>query len=114
MSFALPLVALLIHRLKHGFDPSPSGEEVGIKLGRWGTPINAVAVAWLLFEITNIAWPRDLGLAWYVEWGCLISMAVIAVVGVGVFGWLSAKGRITDAEPAGVDDLAPSRVAEAV
>ena len=114
VSFALPLVALLIHRLQSGFDPSPSGEEVGIKLGRWGTPVNALAVAWLLFEITNIAWPRDIGLAWYVEWGCLISMAVIAVVGAVVFGWLRANGRITVTEPAGIDDLVPDRSLEAV
>lgn len=100
VSFALPLVALLIHRLKDGFDPSPNGDEVGIRLGKWGTTINAIAVAWLLFEITNIAWPRDLGLDWYVEWGCLISMAVIAVVGTGVYGYLSARGRIEASAPA--------------
>ncbi len=114
VSFALPLVALLIHRLKDGFDPSPTGEPVGIKLGKWGTPINALAVAWLLFEITNIAWPRDLGLAWYVEWGCLLSMAVIGAAGAGVYGWVSAKGRILADEPATADDLAPDLSLEAV
>lgn len=98
ISFLMPVAALLIHRLKHGFDPAPDGAEVGIRLGRWGTLVNAVAVAWLSFEIVNIAWPRDLGLAWYVEWGCILSVVAIGVVGAVTLGWLRAEGRIETSE----------------
>ncbi|MDO9354675.1 MAG: APC family permease, partial [Solirubrobacteraceae bacterium] len=108
VSFFLPLVALLILRVREGFDPSPTGGEVGIKLGKYGTTINALAVAWLAFEIVNIAWPRELGLSWYVEWGCLISMAVIAVVGAVVYGAVKAQGHILPDAEANADDLAPS------
>lgn len=87
---------------------SPDGEPVGINLGRFGTLINAVAVAWLTFEAVNIAWPRDLGLEWYIEWGCIIYMAVIAIVGAGTLGWLRAKGRIAAAPVPGAIDEAPA------
>lgn len=104
ISFLLPLVALLAHRVREGFEVSPDGAPVGIDLGRFGTAINALAVAWLTFEIVNIAWPRDLGLSWYVEWGCIISAAVIAVVGAATFVWLRSQGRI---DAPGAADLEP-------
>ena len=115
ISFLLPLAALLIHRLKSGFEVSPDGEPVGIDLGRYGTLVNALAVAWLTFEAVNIAWPRDLGLAWYVEWGCIVSMAVIAVVGAATFARLRSQGRIEDVA-GGVDEpaVAPPLAAEVV
>ncbi len=108
VSFLLPLSALLVHRLKHGFEVSPDGEPVGINLGRFGTLVNALAVAWLTFEVINIAWPRDLGLTWYVEWGCIVSMAVIAVVGAFTLAWLRSQGRIAAVPGGAVDEPAPS------
>ncbi|MBJ7470745.1 MAG: amino acid permease, partial [Solirubrobacteraceae bacterium] len=104
-SFLLPLAALLVHRLKHGFEVSPDGAPVGIDLGRFGTPINVLALMWLLFEIVNIAWPRDLGLEWYIEWGCIISATVIALVGAVTYAWLKGKGRI---DVPGAAEEAPS------
>jgi hypothetical protein len=44
--------------------------------------VNVLAAAWLLFEVVNIAWPRDIGATWYVEWGCLLMFALIAIGGV--------------------------------
>jgi amino acid transporter len=37
-------------------DPAPSGER--FSLGRWGLPVNLAAVAWGLFVVVNMSWPR--------------------------------------------------------
>ena len=111
ISFLLPLAALLVHRLKNGFEVSPDGEPVGINLGRFGTLVNALAVAWLAFEAINIAWPRDLGLDWYIEWGCIISMAVIAVVGGVTLAWLRSQGKIDSTPVPGMLDETPAPLA---
>ena len=105
ISFLLPLLALFLHRIRHGFEVSPDGAPVGINLRGFGTLINGLAVAWLLFEIVNIAWPRDLGLEWYVEWGCIISAAVIAVVGAATLAWVRSQGRLE--APGAADTVLP-------
>lgn len=114
ISFLLPLVALLVHRLRNGFEVAPNGEEVGIDLGKFGTAINALAVAWLTFEIINIAWPRDLALDWYIEWGCIISAAVIAVIGAITLAWLQSKGRLDAPGVADLEQSAETPAARAV
>ena len=55
-------------------------------LGRWGLPLNVLAVAWLAFETVNIAWPRE-SLAppdapFYQVWAAPLVLAVIGVVGL--------------------------------
>jgi amino acid transporter len=77
IAFALPVVALLWTRAKGRWEPGV------FSLGRVGSlVVNVLAAAWLLFEVVNIAWPRDLGAEWYVEWGCLLMFGLIAVGGV--------------------------------
>jgi urea carboxylase system permease len=52
-------------------------------LGRWGTPINAVAVVWGLLMAINLGWPRAkvFGSDWYLQYFPLLMLGVTAVVG---------------------------------
>lgn len=53
LSFLLTAAAALAARLRGTWRPAAH-----VQLGRLGTAINALAVAWLAFEMVNIAWPR--------------------------------------------------------
>jgi amino acid transporter len=76
IAFALPVVALLWTRLRGRWEPGV------FSLGRVGSlVVNGLAAAWLVFEVVNIAWPRDIGADWYVEWGCLLMFGLIALGG---------------------------------
>jgi amino acid transporter len=78
--FFLVCAAALYARLTGRWRPAGA-----IRLGRWGTPINAVAVVWLLVEGLNIAWPRLSGYPWYQTWAipfialCLLVSGVVYV-----------------------------------
>jgi amino acid transporter len=77
IAFALPVIALLVTRARGRWEPGV------FSLGRVPSlVVNVLAAAWLLFEVVNIAWPRDIGATWYVEWGCLLMFALIAIGGV--------------------------------
>ena len=57
-----------------------------IRLGRLGVAVNALAVAWLAFEVVNIAWPRESlappGAPVYQVWAAPIVLAAIALGGL--------------------------------
>jgi hypothetical protein len=82
VAFLLVALAALIARLRGTW--TPAGH---VRLGRAGTLINALAVAWLAFETVNIAWPRTSlapsGAPAYQVWAAPIVLAVIAAVGLG-------------------------------
>ncbi|MBO9532964.1 MAG: amino acid permease [Solirubrobacteraceae bacterium] len=97
ISFAMPVLALLVTRARGAWTPGAWSMKSGVSL-----TVNVLAAAWLLFEVTNIAWPRDIGLDWYVEWGVLIMLGLIAVLGAityrGVFKREPAEAPATAAE----------------
>jgi amino acid transporter len=78
--FFLVCAAALYARLTGRWRPAGA-----LRLGRWGTPINAVAVVWLLVEGLNIAWPRLEGYPWYQTWAipfialCLVVSGAVYV-----------------------------------
>jgi amino acid transporter len=81
VAFLLIALAALIARLRGTWVPSGH-----VQLGRAGVVVNALAVAWLLFETVNIAWPRT-SLAppaapVYQVWAAVIVLGVIAVAGM--------------------------------
>ncbi|MES9588706.1 APC family permease [Streptomyces sp. NPDC094045] len=78
---AVAVVALLA-RLNGRWNPS-AGE---FRLGRTGLLINVLAVAWLLFEAVNIAWPRTelapAGGSWVQVWAVVLVFSALFVVGL--------------------------------
>ena len=74
--FWLVCAAALYARLSGRWRPAGT-----ISLGRWGTLVNAVAVAWLTVEGLNIAWPRLVDFPWYQVWAIPFIAAVLLVSG---------------------------------
>ena len=83
VAFLLVALAALIARLRGRWVPAGR-----VRLGRAGVVVNALAVAWLLFESVNIAWPRTSlappGAPGYQVWAAVIVLAVIGVGGAGI------------------------------
>lgn len=78
IAFAFPVLAALAARLRGGWT-------VGVwNAGRASFAINVAAAGWLVFEIVNIAWPRLPGTAWYVNYGAVLMVILVAVAGAGV------------------------------
>jgi amino acid transporter len=55
-------------------------------IGSWDLPVNVIAALWLAFEIVNIAWPRLPDAPWYVSWGAVLMVVIVALLGVVVRG----------------------------
>ncbi|MFG3251499.1 APC family permease [Streptomyces sp. NPDC048187] len=75
-AFQMVVLAALRARLK-GW--RPSGE---FRLGRWGLLVNAGALAYGLFAIINISWPRTPDVPWFDNWIVLLSGGIVVAVGV--------------------------------
>ena len=59
-------------------------------LGKWGMPVNVIAVCWGLFMVINVAWPRasTYGTEWYNQWAAMLYSLVLLVTG-GIYYWFS-------------------------
>jgi amino acid transporter len=81
VSFLMTAVAALAARLRGSWRPTGA-----VRLGRIGLAVNVLAVAWLVFETVNIAWPRESlappGAPAYQVWAAPIVLAVIGIAGV--------------------------------
>jgi amino acid transporter len=60
-------------------------------LGRWGLPVNVLAVAWGLFMATNLIWPRASiynavePFHWYLKWGGVLFVGIVLVGGFAYY-----------------------------
>lgn len=88
IAFAFPVVAALRARLR--------GEWAAGRwnIGRLGLAVNVAASAWLVFEIVNIAWPRLPGSAWYVDYGAVLVVALVAAGGVAVRAAMRPRAEV--------------------
>ncbi len=80
VAFLLVALAALIARVRGSWQPAG-----GVRLGRFGLPLNVAAVFWLGFETVNIAWPRQSlappGAPAYQVWAAPILLAAIGAIG---------------------------------
>ena len=108
ISFAFPVFAALRARMLGLWEP-------GVwNLGRLGLAVNVAAAAWLAFEIVNIAWPRLPEAPWYVEYGAILMVAIVAAVGLALRSAQALNGRLPLARPPLATTLGPAPVANAV
>lgn len=87
-------VPLLVKRIKlRRFGGLQGGlDEEGkplFSLGKWGIPINVVAIAYQIVMVVNLAWPRsaiyDLtGTTWWLKWSALLFIGLTLVVGAAI------------------------------
>ncbi|HEX3966000.1 MAG TPA: APC family permease [Trebonia sp.] len=88
---------LLVHRIRaaRGVPSAATADgedEHGKKLfglGRWGIPVNVIAVVYQVLAIVNLAWPRksvyDLtGHTWWLQWSAPLFIGIVLVLGIAV------------------------------
>jgi amino acid transporter len=76
ISFAFPVLAALYLHLTGRHERGP------FNLGRLSFAVTLVASLWVLFELANIAWPRYPELAWYENWGVILMIVILGIIGV--------------------------------
>ncbi|CAN5570904.1 amino acid permease [soil metagenome] len=83
---------MLKKRLQGQWPPKDLKEGGYFTMGRWGLPVNIVAVVWGAAMALNLAWPRAAvyGDPWYNTWGAFVYIGVI--FGAGLL-WYFVKGR---------------------
>jgi urea carboxylase system permease len=82
LAYLLVTLPMLIQR-RRGLPPAGPGQ---FTLGRFGMPVNALAVIYGLFMAVNMAWPRQAvydpaGGHWYLRYFALLFLAAVAALG---------------------------------
>ncbi|MFF0162720.1 amino acid permease [Streptomyces sp. NPDC005263] len=94
LAYAMVTGPLLVRRLRGEFAVEGT-DETGAKLfslGRWGVPVNALALLYGLFMTVNLAWPRaavydPAGGHWYFQWFTVLFLLLTVGAGVGYRTW---------------------------
>jgi amino acid transporter len=83
---------MLKKRLRGEWPPRDLKEGGYFTMGRWGLPVNIVALVWGIGMALNLAWPREAvyGEPWYNTWGAFVYIGVI--LGFGLL-WYLTTGR---------------------
>jgi urea carboxylase system permease len=90
LAYLLVTAPMLISRLR-GRWPAPDDGERHFSLGRWGLPVNVLAVLWGAGMAINLGWPRrDVYNAtephhWYLQWGAVLFIGAIALIGLAYY-----------------------------
>ncbi|MFF3939532.1 amino acid permease [Streptomyces phaeofaciens] len=112
LAYAMVTGPLLVRRLRGGFPgTAPSGtDESGaplFSLGRWGIPVNALALLYGLLMTVNLAWPRaavydPAGGHWYFQWFTLLFLGATVAAGAGYRAYRrrTADGAVPETVPA--------------
>ena len=103
LGFQMVVFAALRARLK-GWKPSGA-----YQLGKWGLPVNIVALAYGVAAMVNMAWPRTPDAAWYDNYLVLLSAAVVVGLGLAYMALHRSYGRSdaphSDAIPQAAPDV---------
>ena len=103
LGFQMVVFAALRARLK-GWKPSGA-----YQLGKWGLPVNIVALAYGVAAMVNMAWPRTPDAAWYDNYLVLLSAAVVVGLGLIYMALHRSYGRSdaphSDAIPQAASDV---------
>jgi urea carboxylase system permease len=115
-----PLLLARIREARHRGPLPAEVDETGrplFSLGRWGIPLNLIAVAYQIVAIVNLAWPRkavyDLtGHTWWLQWSAVLFIALTLIVGVFVHQRLRRNAEVIPVtsfrtRPAEAADFAP-------
>ena len=83
---------MLLSRLRGRWSGTRARKDGGhFSLGRWGLPVNVLAVLWGAGMALNLAWPRrEVYNAtephhWYLQWGAFVFIGAIALVGLAYY-----------------------------
>jgi len=90
IAYLLVTGPMLIARLK-GKWRSEDAQAGYFSLGRWGLPVNILAVVWGLFMAVNLVWPRASiynatePFHWYLKWGGVLFVGIVMVGGFAYY-----------------------------
>ena len=109
--FYLPYLAVtgsMLYRRLHGQWPRPDHGPY-FSLGRWGLPVNILAVVYGTLTAFEIAWPRAdvYGADWYFRFGPYEFIGVMSLIGLAYYLLVQRRkgDTILDAHRAAVPDL---------
>jgi amino acid transporter len=79
------VTGLLLRQRLRGW---PADAACGFALGKWGLPVNLLAVGWGLIAVVNIGWPRPPAGdgVWYQRYAALFCTGVLLFSGVAYYG----------------------------
>ena len=102
LAYLFVTVPRLYHRLRR--TPAHRPDPAYFSLGRWGLPVNVVAVVFGVFLLVNIGWPRaavyDIdGQGWVLQYSAVLAVVVIVVLGLVAYRF--TRTRTTTAPGAG-------------
>jgi urea carboxylase system permease len=93
LAYLLVTLPMLISRLRGRWPvPDTSGRRY-FSLGRWGLPVNVLAVLWGSLMALNLAWPRSEVYGdgpWYLRWIAFVFVGIVALAGLL---WYRLRGR---------------------
>jgi len=87
LSYLLVTVPLLRKRLARKWPILDDGAEPGFCMGKWGLPVNILAVLWGAAMTINLVWPRPEiynsvpPFEWYLQWGGVMFVAAVVIGG---------------------------------
>lgn len=112
IGFLAPVGAFVVQRIRGRWE----APESVYTFGRFGFPIAVIASIWLSLELVNIAWPRDVGGAWWETWAVELGLGICIGIGLLYFVLRRPDRRFTEAAEAmktqseielGIEGVAP-------
>ncbi|KAA9164040.1 amino acid permease [Amycolatopsis acidicola] len=103
IAYLIVTVSMLVKRFK-GQWPGPDHGPY-FNLGKFGLPLNIIAVVFQTIVLVNLVWPRAEiygDSAWYYRWGAFVFVGVMFLAGTGIYLYLDKKNRRQAGESDGV------------
>ncbi|MGW0573484.1 APC family permease [Streptomyces tauricus] len=95
LAYLLVTGPMLVARLRGQWQPAGGGR---FSLGRWGLPVNIVAVVWGTAMMINLIWPRTAvynaaaPYHWYLRWGAVLFVGIVMGGGFAYY-WFVQRHR---------------------
>jgi urea carboxylase system permease len=70
-------------------------KDAKFSLGKWGLPVNILALIWSSFMVINVSWPRTAtyGVEWYNQYAAWIYTAGLICIGLFIYYYKSIKRK---------------------
>ncbi|WP_163505723.1 APC family permease [Fodinicola acaciae] len=99
VSYLLVTIPMLVARLRGNWPTGGARRAGRFQLGRWGLPVNILAVLWGIGMSVNLAWPRKEiynatpPFHWYLQWSSVLFVIVIAAAGFAYY-WFVQRHKV--------------------
>ncbi len=94
LSFLFPVLAFAVAVVRRRWHPGP------FSIGRWTGVVAITALAWVVLELVNIAWPRAINGNPWLDWSVVVGAAALTIAGAAIYA--RVRGRIENVETSAV------------